>query len=137
MGLNWNLQDIENWEEKCQRENAAGETSLSATTEVLLFVTMSIGMHEITRGNCEEFFRRVMLYEEVYRPLRKNPDGEGVYFSFKEIEDHIGLLTNAAPFSKAKFKGVVLEALEQKAKRRVRATERRQQAKNSAERDSA
>jgi len=122
MALNWNTQ-------KCTWDGSF------AYTETLIFSTMTIGMSSVTEKNVEEFVRRILIYQEVFGPLLKGPvyeDGtpyepedenaalpEGVTrgkisMTADIIRQHVGMTTNVADISKAKFKGYVMKWLDAK-----------------------
>jgi hypothetical protein len=122
MSLDWNTQ-------KCVYEGSF------AYTETLIFSTMSVGMGRITEKNVEEFVRRILIYQEVFGPLLTGPiqeDGtiyepeddnaelpEGVTrgkisMTADIIRQHVGMTTNVADISKAKFKGYVMRWLDAK-----------------------
>ena len=106
-----------------------------AYTETLIHSTMSVGMGRITEKNVEEFVRRILIYQQVFGPLLTGPvweDGtvyepedeneelpEGVTrgkisMTADIIRQHVGMTTNVAEISKAKFKGYVMKWLDAK-----------------------
>ena len=122
MALTWNTQ-------KCTWDGNW------AYTETLIFSTMTVGMGSITEKNVEEFVRRILIYQEVFGPLLTGPvyeDGtlyepedeneelpEGVTrgkisMTADIIRQHVGMTTNVAEISKAKFKGYVMKWLDAK-----------------------
>lgn len=122
MALSWNTQ-------KCTFDGNW------AYTETLIFSTMSIGMSSVTEKNVEEFVRRILIYQEVFGPLLTGPvyeDGtiyepedkeaplpEGVTrgkirMTADIIRQHVGMTTNVADISKAKFNGCVMKWLDAK-----------------------
>ena len=120
MALHWNTKKCE-W------------TGSWAYTETLIFATMTVGMGDVTEKNVDEFIRRILIYQKVVGPLLTGPVNEDgtVYTPEDEeaplpegvkrgkiritadvIRQHIGLSTNVADVSKAKFKGYVMKWLE-------------------------
>jgi hypothetical protein len=71
-------------------------------TETVIFMTMFIGMYEITEKNVAEFYSRAKFYQVVFGAFLKNK-GKDRFLTKKEIYQHIGLKTNASPMSKARF----------------------------------
>ena len=74
----------------------------------LVWLTMGIGMNEITEANAREFYARASFYEKVNGPYRFHIDPEtnqrvNDYFTVEDIVRAIGLKTNASLMTKAKF----------------------------------
>jgi len=110
----------------------------SAYTDTLIYSTMSVGMGRITEKNLEEFVRRILIYQEVFGPLLTGPVYEdGTIYEPEDenaelpkgvkrgkismtadiIRQHVGMTTNVADISKAKFKGYVMKWLDAKVER--------------------
>jgi hypothetical protein len=106
MALTWSLEHIENYKEKCFAEGTDGKY-LRSLTEVLIFYTMAVGIPRITSANTKEFYERVRTVEAVNGPAQRMLiDDEVNYIPvlLKDVEEHIGLSTNADTLSAAKFK---------------------------------
>lgn len=97
MSLNYDLSRITNWQDLL---NSSGCTT--PMTEAVIFLTLFIGMNEITDKNAIEFACRAELFETYGDPLLKGPDGP-VRIALSDIQRHIGLRTNATPFTRARF----------------------------------
>lgn len=71
--------------------------------EQLAFVTMVIGIPEITAKNAEKFAQRLSLYQRITGPLIRYGDGTKAYITLEDVQQHIGMATNASALSDAKF----------------------------------
>jgi len=128
MALSWNIK-------KCKWEGH------SAYTDTLVWATMTVGMGDVTEKNVDEFIRRILIYQKVVGPLLTGPVNEDGTVYTPEDEDaplpegvkrgkirmtadvirqHIGLSTNVADISKAKFKGCVMAWLEREVKEEMK-----------------
>jgi len=111
MALHWDVTEVENFEEKVYYKNDDGELQIQLAAEQLIFVTMLLGLNEITKKNADEFFDRLCIWERCFGKLR--PLGES--YTLEEVRSFIGLKTNASSMSKAKFKNHVMRNLRQEA----------------------
>jgi hypothetical protein len=70
----------------------------------LIWVTMSVGMSEITEDNWKDFYTRMKIMGKDRSLLRRDKNGEfTVPISSQEVKDHIGLMTNASTLTKLQF----------------------------------
>ena len=97
MSLNYDLSHIANWQELL---DSSGCTT--PTTEAVIFLTLFVGINEITEKNAVEFACRVHLFETFGDPLLKGPNGP-VRLTLADIQRHIGLKTNATTLTRARF----------------------------------
>ena len=97
MSLNYDLSHIANWQELL---DSSGCTA--PTTEAVIFLTLFVGMNEITERNMVEFACRVHLFETFGDPLLKGPNGP-VRLTLADVQRHIGLRTNANTLTRARF----------------------------------
>ena len=97
MSLNYDLSRIANWQELL---DSSGCTA--PTTEAVIFLTLFVGMSEITEKNALEFACRVQLFETFAEPLLKGSDGP-VRLTLADIQRHIGLRTTANTITRARF----------------------------------
>lgn len=101
MALEWDVRKVNNYKTACYSEtdevNDKGEVlvRVNTTTERIVWITMAIGMREITKENYLEFATRVLMYQAVNPPHNK--------LSVKDIQEHIGLWTNVSNDSRSKF----------------------------------
>ena len=95
MSLDFNLKRIEGWAERCYvTDEESGMQRVAVDTESMVFATQAVGLHEITRDNCVDFYKRLYMWEHVHGAFRFR-GGDGIYFSFEDVFNHIGLSTNA------------------------------------------
>ena len=114
MSLNFNLEGIENYKEKCWLEMTNGGFKVHPLTDTLIWTSVFIGLNEITKANINEWVKRVKMYEHVMGALRVK-EGKDVPLTQEEIESHIGLWTNATKKTKTMFNKQVAAWVEQKA----------------------
>jgi hypothetical protein len=114
MSLDWNIKQIRDYI-KLYRKIGEGERGYSATqptftlrseSERIIWLTMIIGMREITEKNWEQFYNRVNFYE-------KNTDSHmwkkqknklvPMYITKDQVKKMIGLSTNASTLTKNQF----------------------------------
>lgn len=107
MGLDYNLGKIENFREVCYQPDGEGMFDLNTATFALIFLTIPIGMHQITEANHMEFFMRCSLWEQTQAAMRRDPEGELAFVTYEEVRQHIGLSTNAATRTKREFLALV------------------------------
>tara|TARA_R110002153_G_scaffold23856_3_gene76656 strand:- start:2304 stop:2696 length:393 start_codon:yes stop_codon:yes gene_type:complete len=121
MPLTYNFTKIENYEQICTRKLVEGDKGfnpkedLFRTTplaESLVWMSMFIGMREITEKNWEQFYWRTRLLEVTtgaYRQMGTYDDDDKIiareeqFFTKEEIKSMIGLSTNASEMTKAEF----------------------------------
>jgi hypothetical protein len=104
MSLNWNISEVENYQQLCWvptgevDEDGKELKRLSGVTDALIWLTMMVDLGSITEKNYRDFALRVRMYESIFGPmLRDRP------ITTKDVKDHIGLRTNVAPTTWAKF----------------------------------
>lgn len=103
MSLNFNLKTIENYEEVCYNGD-----ELKGQTQGLIFLTMSVGIGEITAKNCVEFYARTRLVEAIHGPMcHRYEEGKPPIpmpcADVALIKAHIGLTTNASLLTRRAF----------------------------------
>ena len=106
MSLDWYVEEIENFEELVWLPNDDGETfHLNPVTNTLIWMTISVGMNEITKKNWPVFYGRVAALEGY---------GGSTGITAKDVEAHIGLGTNASEMTAAAFEKKMLRVVEGK-----------------------
>ena len=92
MPLDFSFRDVENWREVCRDKDGR----VNGITEALIWLTMTIGISDITHKNYEEFHRRLLEYDifSDSTPVRTKGIGNR-HITLEEIRKHIGLSTNA------------------------------------------
>ena len=91
MSLNWDVTQVKNSDEVCFVERD-GETHLSPVTNDLIWLTIGIGIGEITEKTAHEFYARMLMHWGVYGYTKKERRG-----TWDDIVAHIGLGTNVFP----------------------------------------
>jgi hypothetical protein len=99
-------------------------TKWSLPTQAMVWLTMAVGIPEVTRDNAADFLARSRMYERMFGPMRGNEAGP-VYLEAQEVVDHIGLSTNAVPMTKPEFRQAVMARLIQAADHEIRTIEAR------------
>ena len=84
MSLNWNVQKVDNYEEMQETE--------SGITDAVVWLTMAVGIGEITETNVEEFAQRTALVQMLNGPWLVR----GIYVTEEMIRRRIGLYTNVS-----------------------------------------
>ena len=115
MSLDYNLSDIKNYN-SLYRKLKKGEEGYSETEvykklkpqfERIIWVTMIIGIREITDKNWERFYNRINIWEKVFGSgyyKRNRKKLVPILVTKEDVQRMIGLRTNASPLSDAKFK---------------------------------
>ena len=100
MSLNWSIEEVEDFEEKCFIHNEDGTRRLSEVTNALVWSTIGVGIGEITEKNWREYAYRLDLYQTLFGPLLTQVDDDGKAkprpLTPLEVRDHIGLHTNVS-----------------------------------------
>ena len=106
MSLTWDITEIEN-PESLWTYNMKGENILSPLTEVMIHLTMGVGLSEITQKNYKTFYRRAKELEVAYgmRGFLREPENQTRMPFLDEVQRHIGLKTNAEVMTPRKWNG--------------------------------
>lgn len=104
MALNWNI-------ERCKDYKKLIDEKEGVITDALIWLTMSIGMPEITKKNHEEFFLRTQIHQKINGAFLRKGNGAPFYMTIEDVQKRIGLYTNADKFSKAVFKSRIYNSL--------------------------
>jgi len=138
MSLNWYVANIKNSDDVCwltATKNSVmdgrvrGEEYLHPITNTLIWATMAIGLSEITEKNVDEWAARYALAYKVgwLSPLTVwngepvGPDGKNAhcfterYITRADLEQHIGLSTNANDESASAWRKRVIERVAEEA----------------------
>ncbi len=111
MALNWNVKNVENWKELFTEENEQGYSKMILIYERILFMTIQVGISDISEKNWKKFYNRVYMLERVggagYYSTLELLDGtekmQPIYITEDDVKRMIGLRTNASEFSKTQF----------------------------------
>ena len=118
MSLNWNVEDVHDFEVLHEDENGSGW----GITWAIILRTMLINMGEITEKNCEEFYTRIALCDECLGAsllMTDEDDGE-MKDTLADVKRRIGLRANVSEHSKAKFNGWLVRTLRRDVERSIR-----------------
>ena len=97
MSLKWNIENVENWKQKKKIKRNRD------VLESLIWATLCIGIRKITRKNVKQFYVRLSAYEHLRDSFLHTKSYKPSYITFEEVENWIGLSTNADEFSAAQF----------------------------------
>jgi len=129
MALNWDVENVkEAWyyvpqseldKETKEKEENPNRVSLMSPTryeengntyqmkgelQTLIFLTMNIGMDEITKKNYKKFYNRLHFLEsQLPSGAYLTYAGKPMPYTLEMIEELIGLKTNATNLTKSKF----------------------------------
>jgi len=92
MALSWNITDVKDWKK-------IDEEGIRGVLDTLLYMTMIVGMGEITEKNYKQFFARLDFAQKVSGPFmwavnQKSKKPKNVLFTEEHIKRFIGLSTN-------------------------------------------
>ena len=122
MALTWDLTKIkwpdeyEVWIDNPNPDRKEGEEQvMNAVTEIMIFLTMLVGIQEITKSNYKDFYHRMRQFEIVTGQSgmlinKGNPD-DSRNPTLEEVKWHIGLKTNANTYTKRKWSGYLVKTL--------------------------
>lgn len=110
MSLDWSIERIKNFQALCWIPDGDGTASLNATTNSLIWATMSVGINEITEKNYNEFYLRFKIFAKtrdsgaVLWGAVEGEQEQGKHeINLIDIYQHIGLSTNASSKSRTQF----------------------------------
>jgi len=98
MSLNFELSNIENYRET----GYDAEGVLRPETKSLIFATMVVGIGRITKENAAEFYARLHAFERL-NSTYLTEKGVDIYLTPEDVKRHIGLTTNVANETRAKW----------------------------------
>lgn len=95
MSLNWDMKNVKDWEELTDHEKKVAE--------VLIWMTMPVGIPTITEKTAKEFQARLQLIELLFGGMTVEDDGSPRLIKLEEVERFIGLHTNASTLTRTQF----------------------------------
>ena len=127
MSLNWNVAKVKDKDTVCFQvaeksngyDRVKGETYLKPFTDALIWLTMSVGLDEITEDNIDEWLYRIAIDYAMHDSITSrcvNGEWERMHHDENTIRQHIGLYTNAARCSRKEYHEKVLRILAHKGK---------------------
>lgn len=108
MALNWDITKVYRHKNLYRKETKNNEDvfRLKEPYYSIIILTITVGINNITEENHLQFYNRVNMIEKLYGPsfyktTSKKPVAK--YVTVDDVKRMIGLKTNAANISKAKF----------------------------------
>tara|TARA_Y100001938_G_scaffold120394_1_gene167155 strand:- start:62 stop:439 length:378 start_codon:yes stop_codon:yes gene_type:complete len=118
MALTYDLSEVP---ESIRLVEEDGKTVMAPVSHALIFLTMSVGMGEITEKNWPKFWARVDAEQKLHgaRLNQKGEDGEWKpqFITPRDVRDHIGLRTNVGRMSDAAWRKCLTENFLRRAER--------------------
>jgi len=98
MSLDYGLGKIENYNEYCF-SYIDGKKKMEVRTEMMIFLCMIVGIHEISDRTVDDFYLRVFMWEKIHGSMCSVHDAETFDWKdkpmkFDDVVNHIGLHTN-------------------------------------------
>lgn len=117
MSLDFRLEKIANYEDLCwveipQENGEDPKYRINPVTDALIWTTLIVGVPKITEKNVDEFHRRVRMFEHVCGPVLTKNCGTPSPLTREQIEQHIGLSTNADTCTVTQFNKKVAKWVE-------------------------
>jgi hypothetical protein len=110
----WDISKIKNSNEVCYKTRTAdgvfikdvdGNFIMRQRTLMIIDATKEVYINRITKKNYKEFYRRLKILQIVGFSLLEN-------LRLTDIEEHIGLTTNASTLTYKAFKQMIFKAME-------------------------
>lgn len=120
MSLNWNVENVQDFESVCYVEDENGDRKLSVITDSLIWFSMWCGFGRITEDNAVEIKRRIDDLAELGEGRIVYHDGERWQrraVTLDEVRAHIGLRTNASKKSVRTWNAEIKKLREQAERR--------------------
>ncbi len=110
MSLNYDLREIKGYKRKIYSsvKSSSGETqyNMKDIPKTIVFLTMTVGMREITEKNWERFYNRAHLIETIHGSffyVTKRGKSVPRYITKDDIRSMIGLQTNSSELTTKQF----------------------------------
>ena len=100
MSLNWNLENIKNYEDVCFYTDDSGLKNMEPLTNQFIWFTMYVDIGEITEENAAQFYARVSLLEKLNGAFMWEEDNTPYFITYEDVKKHIGLHTNVFGYRK-------------------------------------
>lgn len=84
----------------------------STNRDILLQLTIPVGIDKITTATVPEFYARVHMLELLHGTFRLSHAQEPPYFTRADIERWIGATTNASTMTRAQFLKTISRAMD-------------------------
>jgi len=103
MSLDVNVENVKDWQTKCKTVT----DDFTPLVTAVAFLSRVIGLNEITKKNCKDFYARILMWERLATPflqkLNNNGEVEGQPITLADVQSLIGLKTNASVTSWTKY----------------------------------
>lgn len=112
MSLDWNLTKIKNYKEVCWQKNEDDTDRLNPVTDSLIWLTMGIGIGNITEDNASEVYCRIAMYEKLFGTMLsywKDSKKVSVPITPEDVHNHIGLFTNVSKETDAAWRKRIIQ----------------------------
>lgn len=96
MALNYNFSKVKDHEVLHENQAEWGKT------DTLIWLTMAVGLGDITEKNYIEFYSRVRFIEKLSGAMAHTKDGD-YFFTVDDIKRRIGLSTNVSNTTRKQF----------------------------------
>lgn len=106
MALTWDFHNIKDHKTLCWLEPEDPQSRMNPITEALVWMTLIVGIYEITEKNYMEFYFRVSFEEKLngsFLTNSKDPKQKVPPLTLEQVKSHIGLRTNAGSYTKSQF----------------------------------
>jgi len=143
MPLNWSVKSVKNADDICYRTatktslangTTRGEEYVHPITDSLIWLTMSVGLNQITEENIDEWEKRLALAYHIEWVSKMvvfagYEDGGNIKWEPRlitraDLVNHIGLETNASYESPSRWRKRVIERMEEEGLRDLRRAEK-------------
>lgn len=116
MALNWDAAKVKGVSEDGGTKDLTGEEKV--VLEALIWMTLAVGIQEITAKNVDQFAHRAIAWQMVTGQVLNEykPDGKyhPAFLNRAHVERFIGLKTNASPKTVTQFRNTLLECIQHK-----------------------
>lgn len=102
MSLNWDISKVKDWKKKNKSKRQR------TIREALIWGTLVVGLNSITEKNYKRFYARLTAFEHLHGAFlmgSKKP----YYITLEDVQNWIGLWTNAGTFSASKFESNLIK----------------------------
>lgn len=120
MSLDLNVENVKDWKTKCKLPNDDFTPLVTAIT----FLTMVIGLREITEKNYKDFYARIFMWERLAKPFLQKIGPNHVEdqpITLADVQSLIGLKTNASTTSWTQYLSKMRKYIEGKVKEEAKA----------------
>jgi len=112
MSLNWSVKNVKNWETVCRVEApedhptmgiSKGDLVWTPLTEVMSWLTIMVGIGNLTDKVAPEFYARAKFCEKLYGCFWYNGKGEMQELTWEDVQGYVGMNANVSLESRSKW----------------------------------